>query len=149
MYGQPGNVTAEKTGIITWAYQQKNQDPATGEVPERSLATEYRVVHKITCDDNSGYSWETDQLLGTKGLQQWSELLWDGKDTDPFCFAPGTTLNPTLDLLFRFQVPYYEQARRYLDTQTARELLDGRLILSDEGYQRVIIDGSRELEEGY
>lgn len=149
-YGEPGNVPPEKTGIITWSDPPRSKHEADAEeAPERSLATDYKVVHKINCDDLKGPSWETDQLLGTEGLQLWSELLWDGNDNDPVRLAPGTTLNPTLNLMFRFQVPYYEQARRYLNTEFAQGFLAGRIVISDEVYRTIIKEGSRELQEGY
>lgn len=106
----------------------------------------YKVVHKTDCDlDRRGSFWETDLLLGTEGLLRWSELLWNGLDNDPFLFASGTTINPMLDLMFRFQVPYYEQVRRYLSTDAARSLMAGRLVLDGDGWQQVIKEGGREV----
>jgi hypothetical protein len=143
---KPGKVPPAKTGIVTWSDPPRSErDPSSDETPVRPLPTDYRVVHKITCDDGTGVSWETDSLLGIEGLQLWSELLWHGKASEPLRLAPGTTLNPTMDLMFRFQVPHYEQARRYLNTQFAQSYLDGRVVLSDEGYKAIIKSGSLEL----
>lgn len=144
--GTPGNVPAEKTGVITWNRPQVDVRENTDQLPERTLAVAYKVVHKRDCDfDRKGSSWETDLLLGTEGLLRWSELLWNGPDNEPYRFAPGTTLSPTLDLLFRFQVPYYEQARRYLSTEAARSLMGGRIVMDADDWQQVIKEGGREV----
>lgn len=148
--GELGNVPPEKTGIVVWSEPQLSEhDPESDETPEKSLPTDYTIVHKLTCDTTTGPFWETDSLLGTEGLQLWSELLWHGNESEPLRFAPGTILNPTLDLMFRFQVPYYEQARRYLNTEFAHNYLQGRIVLSEEGYKAIIRNGSMELHEGY
>lgn len=133
--GRPGNVPPEKTGLVAWS-NTRFKDKS---LPERTISSDYKLVHVSTCDTNpNDATWHTDDLLGVEGLQRWSELLWNGAGTEPFQLAAGTTLNPSLDLLFRFQVPYYEQARRYLNTDAAHEILGGRVILSSEDWQEII-----------
>lgn len=144
--GMLGNVPPEKTGVVAWEHPRRTFG-SDGDVEQRTLPRQFRVLHKITCDTNmSEATWETDRLLGPEGVQCWAELLWNGPTEDPLVWAPGTSLNPPMELLFRFQVPYYEQARRYLHTSVAQLLLGGRHIMEDAAWRRIITEGIRETE---
>jgi hypothetical protein len=139
----------EQTGVVAWQQPALQFAENPDERAQKSLATAYKVVHKIKCDnDRSDATWETDTLLGVEGLQLWSELLWNGPYQESFQLSTNTQLSPTLDLLYRFQVPFYEQARLYLRTQSAQEILGGRAVLSEDSWKRIIIEGSKEIEEG-
>lgn len=145
-----GFLPPEKTGLVAFENANRSKGVDKNAVPGKKLPEAYRVLHKNTCDlDPTDLTWETDSLMGTKGLQLWAEELWHGKDEEPISFAPGTSLTPALDLMFRFQVPYYEQARHYLDTQAAHRYLGGRFVLSDSEWQEIIELGSQEREDNY
>jgi len=112
------------------------------------LAVAYKVLHKSKCDEIlSDATWDADSLLGLEGLQRWSELLWNGASTDPFRLSAGSSLSPTVDLMFRFQIPYYEQARRYTHTESAQQIMGGRVVLSNDDWRQIITEGHQELEE--
>jgi hypothetical protein len=139
----------EQTGVIAWQQPVTHHSGNPDEPSLRSPATKYKVLHKIKCDTNrSDATWEVETLLGVEGLQRWSELLWNGPAQDSFQLSANANLHPTLDLLYRFQVPYYEQGRPYLHTQSAQEIIGGRAVLKEDSWKNIITEGSREIEEG-
>ncbi|MEJ1116784.1 hypothetical protein WBN73_20960 [Paenarthrobacter sp. CCNWLY172] len=144
----PGTAV-EQTGVVAWQQPVTHHSGNPDKPSQKSPATEYKVLHKIKCDtDRSDATWEVETLLGIAGLQRWSELLWNGPAQDSLQLSANASLHPTLDLLYRFQVPYYEQARQYLRTQSAQEIIGGRAVLEEKEWQQIITEGSREIEEG-
>ncbi|AOY74227.1 hypothetical protein ARZXY2_4728 (plasmid) [Arthrobacter sp. ZXY-2] len=144
----PGTAV-EQTGVVAWQQPSNQYSENPDELTLRRPATEYKVLHKITCDTNrSAATWEVESLLGIEGLQRWSELLWNGPAQESFQVGANASLYPTLDLLYRFQVPYYEQARQYLHTQSAQEILGGRAVLKEDSWKNIITEGTREIQEG-
>ncbi|MCY1676869.1 hypothetical protein OVA06_19550 [Pseudarthrobacter sp. SL88] len=140
----------EQTGVISWRQtdNQYSEDPS--ELTLRKPPTEYKVRHNVSCDNpnDTDASYQLDTLLGVEGLQLWSELLWNGPAQRPFQVGANANLYPALDLLHRFQVPYYEQARQYFKTQSAQEIIGGRAVLKEDSWKNIIREGSQEIEEG-
>ena len=95
---------------------------------------DFKVVHKGICDDKSyGKSLPINDFLGYRGQAKLLSLLSDGRLKTGFPFDSShyhatkrkvKNRDEYVDLFRRFQLPYYEEARRYFEDVEIRDMFD-------------------------
>lgn len=97
------------------------------EIPGKQMTFEhsFRIVHHVTCNTDRSYpsSVALKELTGADGLSNLLSKLSPG----PFQIRAGiglftqVNMDQYIDFIRRIHVPYYEQARRYFDS----DLIEG------------------------
>ncbi len=125
-------------GMLVWS------DPTdwgrAGSQLERKFPNRFSIVHKTACDPftENPSSMQLDEMLGVTGLQWWASNLWNGPTSDPKIFSGDFEAQAAMDLLYRLQVPYYEQARQYFDSSYASLDLSNRTVISEDILKGII-----------
>jgi hypothetical protein len=89
------------------------------------LNYDFKVIHKAKCDDKSySSSLAVDLFLGEQGLTRLMSYLTPG----PLKIRGGSAsrvgvknMDEFVDLIRRFQSPYYEEARRHFEDEAVYE----------------------------
>lgn len=106
---------------------------------ERKMPVRFSIIHKVACDNrNDRQSMHLETMLGVTGLQWWASNLWNGPTAETMIFNGDFEAQAAMDLLYRLQVPYYEQARQYFDSSYASLELNNRTVISDEILKGII-----------
>ncbi|WP_449371784.1 hypothetical protein [Arthrobacter psychrolactophilus] len=124
-------------GMLTWIdstdWRKKSSEF------QRKMPNRFSIVHQNVCDiSGDGQSMHLEAMLGVTGLQWWASNLWNGPTADPKIFNGDFEAQSAMDLLYRLQVPYYEQARQYFDSSYASLELSNRTVMSDEILKGII-----------
>ena len=92
---------------------------------------DFKIVHQTThlkkgCDIREyPYSAHVSEFLGDKGLTYLLSFLSLGKARKEKSYRSVKDMDEFVDLIRRFQIPYYEEARRYFQTPETQELIEG------------------------
>ncbi|MCU6481295.1 hypothetical protein [Arthrobacter sp. A2-55] len=133
-----GQITEPHAGTVSWndpTVVSDNVGVVQNDFPEK-----FYILHKGACDNMQRLpkSHDLNTMLGVNGLQWWAGYLWNGPTTAPMNFVPGVDLKPAMELLYRLQVPYYEQARRYFNTSYSQYLTDSTTTFTESTLRGII-----------
>jgi len=111
-------ITSMNEGMLTW------------EKDNSGKSYDFKVVHKnnrangIGCDNMSvPNSAELSWLIGENGLIFFTSFLSTGNAISGNCGNGVRDIDKFIDLMRRFQTPYYEEARKYFETDITKDLL--------------------------